>query len=232
LFSARRRGPAARTIRHPGSAIRIPASAPNGTRREYARLAADYDRRWKAYTARSLDLLGEHLAGQSPGLLLDVACGTAALLPRLREWGAAPRRYVGLDQSPEMLAAARAARQGESAALVGGDLGPLPFADAVADTVVCASALHLFPDADAALREIHRVLRPGGRLLLLDWSRDRAGMWLMNAYLRARGEHYPHMYSRAEARDAVRAAGFQVEQARSAAAGWPWYLFVIAARKG
>jgi ubiquinone/menaquinone biosynthesis C-methylase UbiE len=202
-------------------------------RAEYDRAAADYDRRWARYNRASLALLRPWIEGRDLGRVVDVGCGTGNLLPLLMDSAGRMDGCVGVDLSPEMLRMARGKARGGAgeAGFVAADAARLPLRVASFDTAVSASVLHYWDDARSGLAEIRRVLRPGGRLLLLDWSRDRPGMWLMNAYLRARGEHYPHMYSRAEARDAVRAAGFQVEGARSASAGWPWHLFVITARK-
>src|SRR3954470_20576954 len=144
----------------------------------YDRLAGDYDRRWATYNARSLALLRPYVSGKSLGSVLDVACGTANLLPRLAEWAGSIRRYTGVDVSREMLRAARPKLAATSipATLEAADAAALPFSAARFDTVVSASALHDFPEPERALGEARRVLRPGGRLLLLDWSRARPTM--------------------------------------------------------
>jgi len=70
-----------------------------------------------------------------------------------------------------MLRAARGHLQARGAANVGfvaGDAGALPFRDGSFDVVTCRTAAHHFADVGAALRQIHRVLRPGGALLLQD----------------------------------------------------------------
>lgn len=100
--------------------------------------------------------------------VLDVGCGTGRLAERMRE-GASARSVVGVDFSAGMLAHARerlASKSTERTALVRGDAARLPFADAAFDAAVSTEAFHWFPDQDAALAEIHRILRPGGRLLL------------------------------------------------------------------
>jgi ubiquinone/menaquinone biosynthesis C-methylase UbiE len=106
------------------------------------------------------------LAAEPCARVLDVGCGTGRLADRLRE-APSVRTVVGLDFSAGMLEQARA-RLGstETATLVRGDATRLPFADAAFDAAVSTEAFHWFPDQDAALAEIHRVLRPGGRLLL------------------------------------------------------------------
>lgn len=112
------------------------------------------------------DAVLRELAAEPCARVLDVGCGTGRLAARLVE---APSvlMVVGLDFSAGMLEQARA-RLGSApaAALVRGDATRLPFADAAFDAAVSTEAFHWFPDQDAALAEIRRVLRPGGRLLL------------------------------------------------------------------
>lgn len=106
------------------------------------------------------------LAAEPCARVLDVGCGTGRLAARLVE---APSvlMVVGLDFSAGMLEQARARlASAEATALVRGDATRLPFADAAFDAAVSTEAFHWFPDQDAALAEIRRVLRPGGRLLL------------------------------------------------------------------
>jgi ubiquinone/menaquinone biosynthesis C-methylase UbiE len=197
----------------------------------YDRLAGDYDRRWAAYNARSLALLRPCVAGAELGEVLDLACGTANLLPRLEEWGARVARYTGVDVSREMLRAAGARVEASSipATLQAADAAKLPFGDASFDTVISASALHAFPEPERALGEVRRVLRPGGRLLLLDWSRGRVTMRALNLYLRLTGDSFRRMYSVEEAETMLAAAGFRVLRTERRAIDWLWELMVIEA---
>ena len=105
---------------------------------------------------------------------LDVATGTADLALMIAR--AAPGSHVtGLDLSREMLAVAerKIADQGLSAQIdvVEGNALALPFPDATFDLVTCGFGLRNFPDLPQALREMRRVLRPGGRALSLEVSR-------------------------------------------------------------
>jgi ubiquinone/menaquinone biosynthesis C-methylase UbiE len=95
--------------------------------------------------------------------VLDVGCGTGQLAHRLRLTN--PRvRVVGCDFSLGMLRAARDRDPG--GAWVQGDALRLPFASEAFDAVVSTQAFHWFPDQTAALREVARVLRPGGAFVL------------------------------------------------------------------
>jgi demethylmenaquinone methyltransferase/2-methoxy-6-polyprenyl-1,4-benzoquinol methylase len=111
------------------------------------------DVRWRKRTVRSLGL-------PVGSTVLDLACGTGDLC---RELAAAGLRPVGADLSFGMLAAART-----TAPLVHGDALRLPFPDGTADGVTCGFALRNFVDLDGFLAEVFRVVRPGGRIALLE----------------------------------------------------------------
>ena len=94
--------------------------------------------------------------------VLDVACGTGALTAVVAERVAPGGTVTGLDANPEMLAVAR--RKHPAIQWHDGRAESLPFADASFDAVVSQFGLMFFDDRVAALREMWRVLRPGGRL--------------------------------------------------------------------
>ncbi|MDE3241328.1 MAG: methyltransferase domain-containing protein [Nitrospirota bacterium] len=101
--------------------------------------------------------------------VLELGCGSGILLKELK---ARSRFVVGFDVSPDMMRRARPL----GAPLVTGNGSVLPFRDASFDLVSCRGVLHHLPDVPAALREIHRVLRPGGELILSEPSND---WWLV-----------------------------------------------------
>ncbi|MFN2590075.1 MAG: methyltransferase domain-containing protein [Actinomycetota bacterium] len=107
--------------------------------------------------------LGDHV--------LDVACGTGAITRLLPARVGPTGRVVGLDVSPPMLAVARSV--GTAAGLPiewhEGDAMALPFGDAEFDAVLCQQGLQFFPDPPAGVREMRRVLRPGGRAVVSCW---------------------------------------------------------------
>jgi ubiquinone/menaquinone biosynthesis C-methylase UbiE len=134
-------------------------------RTEWDEMAPTYDR--TAWLDRFL--VGDsraRLCGQASGRTLEVAIGTGLNL------GLYPTAVplTGVDISAGMLgvAAKRAAAEQVSVELVQADAQQLPFGDARFDTVVCTLALCAVPDQAAVVAEMHRVLVPGGRLLLVD----------------------------------------------------------------
>jgi SAM-dependent methyltransferase len=104
--------------------------------------------------------------------VLDLACGTG-IVARLVAPRVAPDGSVaGLDVSPAMLAVARvrAAAEGVSVTWDEGSATTLPYEDGAFDLALCQQGLQFFPDQPAALRELYRVLAPGGRLLTSTWA--------------------------------------------------------------
>ncbi|MEO6029624.1 MAG: ubiquinone/menaquinone biosynthesis methyltransferase [Candidatus Binatia bacterium] len=125
------------------------------------------DRAWRRRAIDSLVL--------GPGArVLDLACGSGDLTAAARAAGA---RVVGLDVSAGMLEAARARQLGD--VLVRGDALALPLADGSMDAVVSGFALRNFVDLAAAFAEVARVLRPGGRLALLEVDRPASALLRM-----------------------------------------------------
>lgn len=136
-------------------------------------------RRWKRRLVR--------LAQLGPGQrALDVCCGTGDVALALARTGA---QVTGLDFSPEMLAVARRRARALPAPVdfVQGDALALPFADATFDAVTLSYGLRNLADFAAGLAEMARVLRPGGRLVVLDFGKPARPVWraMYFAYLRA-----------------------------------------------
>jgi ubiquinone/menaquinone biosynthesis C-methylase UbiE len=131
----------------------------------YRQYAPRYDQQ-TAWYDRVLLGDGRAWAGaQSRGAVLEVAIGTGRNLPYYPR----DRRLTGIDLTPAMLRLARdrARDLGVTAALLVADAQALPFTAASFDSVVCTLGLNAIPDDRAAIAEMYRVLRPGGRLVLV-----------------------------------------------------------------
>jgi ubiquinone/menaquinone biosynthesis C-methylase UbiE len=118
---------------------------------------------------------------QASGDVLEVAVGTGLNLP----FYGPQARFTGIDLSPAMLEIARkrAADLGRQADLREGDAHNLTFDDDSFDSVVCTFSLCNIPDVDRAVDEMRRVLKPGGRLVLVDHIRSasRPVYWVQKA---------------------------------------------------
>ena len=142
---------------------------------------------WKAYGGTAAEIYERHLvpaifgpwaedlvalAGPKSGeRVLDVACGTG-IVTRLAAQRVGPSgAVVGLDLNPGMLAVARALARppGTQIDWREASANAMPFPDAAFDLVLCQQGLQFFPDRLASLREMRRVLVPGGRLAVSVW---------------------------------------------------------------
>ncbi len=136
-------------------------------RRSWAKQASFYDRSIGFFERRLVGTSHRPWAcSRATGQVLEVAVGTGLNLAHYPEGVS----LTGLDLTPEMLEIARqrAREIGRDVTLKEGDAHSLPFADGSFDTVVCTYSLCGIPDPNRALSEMKRVLRPGGKLVLVD----------------------------------------------------------------
>jgi demethylmenaquinone methyltransferase/2-methoxy-6-polyprenyl-1,4-benzoquinol methylase len=133
-------------------------------------LSGNIDKRWRRIVAKTLSAT----LAKSGARVLDVACGTGDLSLTLFERGEA--RIVGIDFCRPMLdiAASKASRSGYSLPFVEGDALDLPFADCSFEAATIAFGLRNLTSVDAGFRELLRVLKPGGRVAVLEFSKPRA----------------------------------------------------------
>jgi ubiquinone/menaquinone biosynthesis C-methylase UbiE len=163
-------------------------------RRYWEKQSASYDQRMRFFDRVLSGDSRAWVCARATGQTLEVAVGTGLNLP----FYPSEIELTGIDLSPAMLAVARQrARQlGRAVDLREADALALPFPDPSFDTVVCTFSLCAIPDDRAAIREMTRVLRPGGLLLLADHI--AAAAWPVRAAQRAveavtvplQGEHF------------------------------------------
>lgn len=143
-------------------------------------LSLGRDQAWKRALLASLPDADGAPGGAAP-VCVDLACGTGDVAFALA------RRYprgtvCGVDLTPEMLAIARSRNQFPNVTLQLGDMHRLPFESGSVDVVTGSYALRNAPALAVALREIHRVLRPGGRAAFLDFSKSPHWFWQRLTY--------------------------------------------------
>lgn len=152
---------------------------------EFIRWSESYDRsilQWLLFgpSHRALIRRIKAVAGDREVRVLDVGCGTGVFAERVRR--ALPSARVwGVDLVADMLAkgSQRWQRHADRVQPVQGDSERLPFAEGTFDFVTCANSFHHYPHQDRAVAEMHRVLRPGGRLMIIDGYRDAPWGWFI-----------------------------------------------------
>lgn len=138
------------------------------------------DRRWKQELVNMLDLHGDEK-------ILDLACGTGDIAFALGQRVPAGK-VIGMDILPSMIDIAESKRKDKNSANVEflcDDILNMPFDDAAFNHVTCGYALRNVPDIEAAIGQIFRVLKPGGRFLSLDFAHppNKIYRWLYFNYL-------------------------------------------------
>ena len=158
-------------------------------RQEFDAWAHKYDRSilqrllfepsYNAFLRRIYQWYGEEAR---PRRLLDIGCGTGTLAAKIVA-ARLPFEIVGLDYSHTMCRQAHAKAQstglGKRLRLVNADGEHLPFPRAYFDVVTCSNSFHHYPRQEASVFEMRRVLRPGGRLMLIDGFRDNMIGWFI-----------------------------------------------------
>lgn len=192
-------------------------------------MARRYDERWERYVESSVaeTLVRLELGpGQS---VLDVGCGTGALLHAIQRLDPAAR-LQGVDLTPAMLRVA-AGKLHPGTGLAAADAAALPFAAASFDLVVSTSSLHYWTDPVAGLREMVRVARPAGRIVVTDWCDDYLACWICDRVLRLADRAYRRAYGRRECRRFLAAAGLRVERLDRYKISWLWGLMTARASR-
>jgi ubiquinone/menaquinone biosynthesis C-methylase UbiE len=197
--------------------------------RQYDAWARVYDLFWARYVSKTLPVLQRTASVQPGERVLDLACGTGEFERRvLAEQPSA--QLVGVDLAPAMVERARAKLDGDTGAhFEQADVHALPFGDGAFDVVVCANTFHYFTHPEQVLKEARRVLRPGGRLLLLDWCRDFWTCRVMDAVLPYIDPAYQHCYTLQEMRGLLEGAHFAVQHAFRYRFDLIWGMMVVRA---
>jgi len=148
---------------------------------EFDRWSAHYDRDvlQHCFFRPAHELLLQNLTAEDRRIL-DIGCGTGKFAARALE--RFPDTQVwGMDLSGGMLGQCRERcdASGGRLHLVQGDSQRLPFQDNAFDVITCTHSFHHYPQQRQVVQEMHRVLRPGGRLLIIDGDRDGWWGWMV-----------------------------------------------------
>ena len=196
---------------------------------EYARAAQHYDEKWAFYVEATTRETLRRLPMTSGARVLDVGCGTGELMRRLR--AKHPHAVLaGLDPVAEMLAVARDKLSGNED-LRTGYADALPWGAGAFDVVVSCNMFHYISHPVQALREMGRVLRPGGSLVLTDWCDDYLACRVCNLYLRLTNRAFYKTYRQAECRELLHAAGYRDVTIERYKISWLWGLMTAVVKK-
>jgi len=182
---------------------------------EFVRWSDSYDRcilQWLIFgpSHRALIRRIRAVAGEQPAKILDVGCGTGMFASRLR--AALPHVEVyAIDLVSEMLTKGQRRWRLHRGHVfpIQGDSERLPFSSGTFDIVTCSNSFHHYPHQDRAIAEMRRVLRPGGRLMVIDGYRDAPWGWFIFDVCVAGVEGDVHHASAKRFRELMMQAGLQ-----------------------
>jgi ubiquinone/menaquinone biosynthesis C-methylase UbiE len=195
-------------------------------RQQYDGLAGVYDRRWSRYISRTLAFLKTWASIQPRAMILDIGCGTGEF-ERLLLSEHPEQRMVGVDLSVKMLEMARQKCQAyPNVTFCTANAAALPFPDRSFDVVVSASALHYFDQPEMSLREMRRVLKPGGSAVIMDWCKDYFLCRLLDVALKLIEPAYRQCYTQREFHRLLGAAQLDIRSARKVRFGLVWGLMI------
>jgi demethylmenaquinone methyltransferase/2-methoxy-6-polyprenyl-1,4-benzoquinol methylase len=140
-------------------------------------LSAGYDRRWRKLAVNEFDSVANKT-------FLDVATGTADIAVEMASRQPAPHKIIGMDFSQSMLELGNKKVSGQDIKLIPGSAENIPLKDKIFDGVVTAFGVRNFSDPEQGLREMYRVLKPKGKIVVLEFSFPQNGLlqWLYRFY--------------------------------------------------
>ncbi|MEX0271913.1 class I SAM-dependent methyltransferase [Leptolyngbyaceae cyanobacterium UHCC 1019] len=198
---------------------------------QYDQLAKIYDQRWKTYIANTLAFVNQWAAIPASANVLDIACGTGEF-ERLLVQDNPNQQILGIDISTGMLAIAQQKLNGyASVKFEQASATKIPTADEQFDVVVCASSFHYFDQPMDALAEMKRVLKPDGKMVILDWCKDYLVCRFYDAVLKITDPGYRQCYTQAEFHSFFSAAHLPIQAATRIRFGWAWEFMIVTATK-
>jgi ubiquinone/menaquinone biosynthesis C-methylase UbiE len=202
----------------------------NKVRNQYNQMASIYDRRWNYYITHTLSFLKTWTNLSPSAIVLDVACGTGEF-ERLILADNPAQHMVGVDISEKMVEMAQQKLQSyPNVNVQSASAAALPFPDASFDTVISANSFHYFDHPNVALKEMQRVLKPNGNLIILDWCKDFLVCRVCDWVLQRIDPAHQQCYTQAEFHALLSNAGFVISQSTTVRFGLIWGLMVARAR--
>ena len=196
--------------------------------REYSRIAGDYDRRWSRYVDRCTRATLARFTISEAARVVDIGCGTGVLLGHLVETLSA-ENLVGADLTPAMLNVAQVHLPAATSLQIA-RAEALPLSASTFDVALSCSVFHYISEPQRALREMYRVLRPGGQIVITDWCHDALSCRILDRWLRFTGRSHHRMYRAGQLAAMLENAGLTHITCDRYQLGW-WGMMTLTACK-
>lgn len=172
-----------------------------------------------------MDRAARYVETEGPARVLDVGCGTGEFIRRLL-FKLPEATFVGVDPAFGMVTQAQRKFPSNTSEVefLRAPAEHLPFQDRTFDWVTCCSCLHCLPEPQAALREMTRVLKFQGRILVMDWCRDSYLCRVANLWCHWFDPTHVWMYTVPEIRRMLEESGVNVTHVDRFRVPWPGRL--------
>jgi|AntRauTorcE11898_2_1112593.scaffolds.fasta_scaffold00868_4 ubiquinone/menaquinone biosynthesis C-methylase UbiE len=158
-------------------------SSSSNTAQSYNQSAIKYEKRWAGYLGHTHRRFLEHIEVQPNDIMLDLSCGTGLLAKYIIERGDSFQQLVLNDIADDMQAhASKRFEERPDVSFTSFSAEAIDKPDNYFDKIFSLSAFHNYPQQKQVLAECYRVLKPGGRLFIMDWNRSgvfRLKNWLI-----------------------------------------------------
>lgn len=191
--------------------------------KEYSRRAARYNLSCQRFLSISQAVAIEMLNPRSGERILDAGCGTGSAMMTIAKSVREKGEVVGIDLSEDMLSVARERLSEYSkAVIIKGNLDNMSYPDNYFDAVMNVNVMHYFYNIDIVLKEFYRVLKPGGRLVLVGFCTDYFFFGLIEKIWRIFIPSHIHAYSLDELSQKTEKVGFEITERKRFKIGWFW----------
>ena len=202
---------------------------------EYSQVARIYDDKWKAYLASTEQGILEQLKIKGKETILDAGCGTGSLIAAIRKKFRHRGKILGFDITPAMLDLAEYKlskdRFNKTLELELAHCENFSAKDKSVDVVISSSVLHHLPHPDKAIAEFHRVLKKGGRLILVDFCTDYPTTFLFDKIARLFHKAHHKAYGTASVEDMLKKHKFTITTFKTWKATSVFGVMLFEARK-
>jgi ubiquinone/menaquinone biosynthesis C-methylase UbiE len=196
---------------------------------QYDRLADIYDLRWRKYILNTLTFLRDWEQIEPQDRILDVACGTGEYERLLLERNS-KQQITGIDISENMLNVAKEKYQTyPNIEFHQASVNSLPCDNNSFDVVISANAFHYFDNPQIALTEMKRVLKPNGKLVILDWNKDYPRVRILDGILQIVDPAHQQCYTQKELHQLLLSAEFKIHRATQFSFGFIWGIMAVTA---
>lgn len=191
---------------------------PESTINKYDQRAAGYEAKWEKYLAHTHRAFVKHIETEADDIILDASGGTGMLARQLTEHDFSFKQVVVNDPSEEMLDIARKRlSDNPKVEFSNHPAEKLLFEKQQFDRIFCLNSFHFYADQQQVLNHFYALLKPDGKLYLLDWNRE-GYFRMVNLFIKWSGSEYIDTRSLPELKMMFQHSGFSIETSES----WSW----------